>query len=805
MTIPALAVVIALASIPASVVPDADDPCGHVPSALLAERGVAGTLELPHHGLRAGFADGRTSLSGIDGSWSSHFELHSSGRGGATIEAISPIAGSATSDRVTFERPGSTEWWILRDGALQHGFTVHDRPAGRGDLVFSVGVEGSVRPQVDADGRGAVFCDASGRVRFEYRGLIAFDADGDDLPARMVRTDAGFDLVVDDRGADYPVTIDPVVRRAYLKAPALDVQDYFGTAVAMDGDTIVVGATGEDSAATGINGDPTDNSLSASGAAYVFRRSGGAWIQEAYVKPNVAGVDDLFGAHVDIDGNLMVIGAPWESSDATGDNGDPNNDNEPFSGAAYVFARLGSTWAQRVYLKASNTDTLDGFGGAVAISGNRIAIGAPYEDSDATGVGGDQTNDNTKWGGAVYVFRLVGVTFVQEAYIKASNTGVDDRFGWSVDLDGDTLVVGAIGEGSSATGVNGNQSSDAAPQSGAVYVFERTGGTWTQQAYLKASNTGTGDRFGWSVALDGDTLITGAPNEESIATGVNGDGSNDFQPASGAAYVFVRNGSTWSQQAYVKSSNTDLLDKFGMEVALEGDLAAVGAELESSGADGIDGNQADNSEVTAGAAYLFVRSGTSWSQRAYIKAPNSGDNQYFGAEIAISGDDLAIGEPLENGATTGVGGDPFTTGVIRSGAVHVYDAGLWSTFEGCAGNAATLHPPAGSVYLGSTTALSIETDAIASGVAATYFGAPGIDPSGCGTPLPGGGEALLAFAPLPVLLGLAPLSAGAGTQTLVVPPLPGLVGQRLVLQSAAVDPISFDSELTNALAIEIVP
>ena len=164
----------------------------------------------------------------------------------------------------------------------------------------------------------------------------------------------------------------------------------------------------------------------------------------------------------------------------------------------------------------------------------------------------------------------------QQAYLKASNTEAYDNFGYAVSLSGDTLVVGAYGESSNATGVNAGASAEAdnsAFRAGAVYVFTRTGSTWNQQAYLKASNTGAGDNFGCAVSVSGDTLVVGAPGEASAATGVNAGATAEADNSasnSGAAYVFTRSGTTWSQQAYLKASNTDMGDSFGYAVSLSG-------------------------------------------------------------------------------------------------------------------------------------------------------------------------------------------------------------------------------------------
>ncbi|MCF6264475.1 MAG: FG-GAP repeat protein [Xanthomonadales bacterium] len=135
------------------------------------------------------------------------------------------------------------------------------------------------------------------------------------------------------------------------------------------------------------------------------------------------------------------------------------------------------------------------------------------------------------------MFTRSGTNWSQQAYLKASNTDRDDGFGGSVSISGDTLVIGAIGEDSNATGVNGGQSNNAADRSGAAYVFVRSGTNWSQLAYLKASNTDAGDRFGSSISISGDTLVIGATGEDSRSTGVNGNQSRSPGGARGAAYV----------------------------------------------------------------------------------------------------------------------------------------------------------------------------------------------------------------------------------------------------------------------------
>lgn len=299
------------------------------------------------------------------------------------------------------------------------------------------------------------------------------------------------------------------------------------------------------------------------------------------------------------------------------------------------------------YLKASNTNNNAWFGSALALSGNTVVIGAPGEASSATGINGNQNDTSAPNAGAVYVFIRDATGWSHQAYIKASNTNAGDYFGTSVAIDGDTLVVGAFGEKSNTKGINGNQSDNSLTNAGAVYVFVRNGTTWTQQAYLKASNTDFDDYFGMPVGIDGDTIVVSAHHEQSNSREINGDQTNNGAPFAGAVYVFLRNGTTWSQQAYLKASNAEGGDYLGYSLAIDGDTVVAGAVSESSNATGVNGNQADNSSFAAGAAYVFVRNGTTWTQQAYLKGTGSYGAQ-FGAGVAVNDNTVAVGS-MSNG------------------------------------------------------------------------------------------------------------------------------------------------------------
>ena len=397
-----------------------------------------------------------------------------------------------------------------------------------------------------------------------------------------------------------------------------------------------------------------------------------------YFKASNSDAYDLFGGGIALsaDGSTLVVGAPGEASASIGINGDEADNSIDDAGAVYVLTRVDGTWKQQAYLKASNPDVYDYFGGRVSLSadGNTLAVGAFGEDGAATGINGD-ANDSATDTGAVYMFIRTGETWSQQAYVKASNTGSGDRFGISVALsgDGDTLAVGAEGEAS----LSGNPGEDSAGGAGAVYVFGREVGVWSQRAYLKAPKPAEGQAFGFNVALsaDGSTLAVGTPGDANTATGINSEPLEGTAKNAGAVHVFARSGSGWGPQAYIKASNTGAEDYFGCSVALSGDgsILAVGARNEDSAAVGVGGDQGDTSDDT-GAVYVFARLNGDWAQEAYIKASNTQQKDLFGVSVALSddGDTLAVGAPQEGSAAVGVGGDQADESAPLAGAVYVF-------------------------------------------------------------------------------------------------------------------------------------
>jgi hypothetical protein len=518
-------------------------------------------------------------------------------------------------------------------------------------------------------------------------GTLVVGADGEDSAATGVGSDQTSNAATDS-GAVYVFTstlVPTFDQQAYVKASNTGAGDAFKVAaLSGDGNTLVVGARGEDSAATGINGNQADNTASGSGAAYVFTRAGATWTQQAYLKASNASASDAFGEVVAIsaDGDTLAVSAPIENSAATGVNGNQSDNSLPQPGAVYVFTRAGGVWTQQAYVKASNTSAFDLFGLSLALSGdgNTLVVGAMYEDSNATGLNGDQSNDLATNSGAAYVFVRSAGVWSQQAYLKSSNSSANDSFGGSLALssNGDTLAITAGGEDSAATLVNGNQNDDSAPESGAAYIFTRSSGVWTQQAYIKASNTEASDSLS-RVALsdDGNVLALGASGEDSNALDVNGTQANNSASDSGAVYVYTRSGGSWSHQAYLKASNTAASDAFGRALALSGDgtILAVTADGEDSVATGVNGNRSDNSASGSGALYTFTRIGGTWSRGDYVKASNTGASDSLGSYkpgLSTDGSTLVVASGYEDSSATGINGTQSDNSASDSGAVYVY-------------------------------------------------------------------------------------------------------------------------------------
>lgn len=246
---------------------------------------------------------------------------------------------------------------------------------------------------------------------------------------------------------------------------------------------------------------------------------------------------------------------------------------------------------QQGKLLANDAAANDSLGYSIAVSGDTGIVGADADDN----TGGTNA-------GAAYVYFRTGGTWAQQAKLTASDGAANDQFGISVAISGDTAIVGANGSGATDTG--------------AAYVFVRSGTVWSLQAKLMASDAAAADDFGWSVAISGDTAIIGADGDD------NAGGSN-----AGSAYVFVRSGTVWSQQAKLLASDAAANDDLGYAVALDGNTAVVSSTQHAPG----------------GAAYVFVRNGTVWTQQSRLLASDAAAGDGFGISVGISGDSAIIG------------------------------------------------------------------------------------------------------------------------------------------------------------------
>jgi hypothetical protein len=344
--------------------------------------------------------------------------------------------------------------------------------------------------------------------------------------------------------------------------------DYFGS-VSISGDYAIVGAVDDDD-----NGD-------GSGSAYIFKRDGTGWVQQAKLLASDGAAFDNFGCSVSISGDYAIVGAyQYYSSGA---------------GKAYIFRRDGTNWSEQQKLTASDGAAEDEFGFSVSISGYNAIVGADCDD--------DKGSDS----GSAYIFKRDGTIWSQQAELLASDGDYYDYFGWSVSISGDYAIVGAEGD------------DDKGTWSGSAYIFKWDGTSWVQQQKLLASDGAASDEFGVSVSVSGDYAIVGAYHDDD-------NGSN-----SGSAYIFKRDGTSWSQQAKILASDGAASDYFGLSVSISGDYAIVGAYGD------------DDKGSNSGSAYIFRWDGTSWSQQQKLLASDGAAGDIFGFFVSISEDFAIVG------------------------------------------------------------------------------------------------------------------------------------------------------------------
>ena len=496
----------------------------------------------------------------------------------APREGEAPEARAQGQEVVITRDGGIEERYLAGPLGLEQSYRIDQRSEGAGPLVIVVAFEGLVPDMEGHAGEAEVvnLVDHAGDTRAVYRDLFAVDAAGQALPARMVVQDASVMLVVDDDGAVYPLAVDPLVGTQQAKLVASDgvTNDLAGTSVSVSGDTAVVGVP-----ARGFQ----------QGCAYVFVRTANTWTEQAKLTASDGANDDVFGRAVGVSGDTVVVGA------YTDDVG-PNTDQ----GSAYVFVRTGTSWSEQAKLTASDGAAQDRFGASVAVSGDTALVGAYKDDVDA---------------GSAYAYVRSGTSWSEQAKLTASDRVAGDQFGYGLHVSGDTAVVGA------------RQGSGGVPNAGAAYVYVRSGTSWSEQAKLTASDGAAQDRFGHAVAVSGDTAVVGADGRDGAMA----------QPDLGAAYVYARSGTSWSEQATLTASDAVAYDSFGESVSVSGATVVVGAY----GADGA-------STPEQGAAYVYARSGTTWSEQSRLEANDGTSGDQFGDAVSLAGDTLVVGAPRDD-------------------------------------------------------------------------------------------------------------------------------------------------------------
>ena len=305
--------------------------------------------------------------------------------------------------------------------------------------------------------------------------------------------------------------------------------------------------------------------------------------ETAKLFPSDANASDSFGISVAIDGNIAIVGAYLNDSRGTD------------CGAAYVYEFSGSQWIQKQKLVPSDGAAGDKFARSVAIRGNTIVVGSYYDDNK----------------GSAYVFSNSGGVWTQKQKIVAPDAAIGDKFGCSVAIDNNTIVVGAYGDDI---------------QTGSASVFVLNGSSWVFQQKITASDAQSGDNFGYSVAIDNNTILIGAMNDDH-------SGNTD----AGSAYLYKRQDTTWIEQTILRASDSGPAQHFGYSVAIDGNSAVVGA---------YEGN--GDVVLGAGAAYVFAKINNNWVEQQKLFDANDpcyGDD--FGFAVAIKNDKILVGCPLD--------------------------------------------------------------------------------------------------------------------------------------------------------------
>jgi FG-GAP repeat len=510
---------------------------------------------------------------------------------GEALHSVTEAAPQASSNRVEYRRGALTEWYLNGPLGLEQGITLQKRPAATGGKPLTVvfALNSGLTAAMDKGKTGFTLVRGSGQVAFHYRGLMASDENGKKLPAWLEVNNSKLLIRVEDESAHYPVVIDPFVQTAELTASDGVPNAELGDSVAVSGNTVVAGA-------------PGCLNCGFIGAAYVYTEPVNGWgnmTQTARLTASDGVANNQFGFAVSISGGTIAVGAH-------GTNGS--------RGAVYIFNQPADGWTnmtETAKLTASDATPSELVGRSIAISGNTVVAGAPQDN-----------NLPYKEQGAAYVWVEPAdgwVNMTQTAKLTPSDGVSYGEMGYSVGIDGDTIVAGDPSPISTKTA-----------SAGKAYVFVEPLGGWgnmTQTAELTGSDTAVGDRLGNFVAVSGNTVVAGAP----LAT----PGAKQQQ---GAAYVFVEALTGWAnmtQTAKLTASDGVRRAYFGRAVAVSGSEIVIGAP-----------NQTVNSDAGEGAVYEFDQPETGWAnmtQSIELNAIHAGDNDEVGCRVGVDGTTIVAG------------------------------------------------------------------------------------------------------------------------------------------------------------------
>jgi hypothetical protein len=621
--------------------------------------------QLTINNLNVHFQANGVQITPPENAWYCHLTVTGYGYG-PNIQPVSNAKLSVTGHRTEYQYGNLTEWYLNENNSLEQGITLQAPPQPRTatPLTVEMALTTDLFPVLTENHQAIIFKDKAGKTALNYDKLYVFDANHQKMPAHLTLNANTLAIVVDDRQATYPLTIDPMMINGETIIDRMNASagDSFGKSVSIDGNTAIIGASGTRQAigaayvfeliettwqqtkilipddgdwlesfgqSVAIQGDfivvgsPVHNEI---GAAYVYKYINNTWQLETKLTPDDGTIGDEFGDTVAIDQNRIVISA---------------HEHAQGKGAVYIFERLGNSWQQTEKLMVKAPDIGYKFGETFAISSNTIAIHnnhgtgsvhiftysngswsqqAKLISNNVHGLFGDAISlyENTiainesiyyeddEHSGFVYIFERISTEWIEQQKLIANDIKNNDRFGRSLSMRGNTLVIGA------------RRDDDKGEDSGSAYIFKKANNVWSQTAKITATDGTAGDQFGGSISTDGNTIIVGAYH--------NSDNGTD----SGTAYLFNRSDfDNWTQTKITANNDISSGDGLGFSVATSGDNIVIGAPFD------------DDKDNNSGSAYVFNHIKGNWLQIMKLISDGSG----FGFSVAMDQKSIAIGAP----------------------------------------------------------------------------------------------------------------------------------------------------------------